>query len=47
MVRRNGEVKRGDDVIILEDGEVVDRSGRVFDKAGNAIEDAWQGAKKA
>jgi hypothetical protein len=46
IVRRNGEVKRGDDVVVLKDGEVVDRSGRFFDDAGNAIEDAWQGAKK-
>lgn len=46
VVRRNGEVKRGDDVVVLKDGDVVDRSGRFFDKAGNAVEDAWQGAKK-
>ena len=46
VVRRNGEVKRGDDVVVLKDGEVVDKSGRFFDKAGNALEDAWQGAKK-
>ena len=46
VVRRNGEVERGADVVVLEDGEVVDISGRFFDKAGNAVEDAWQGAKK-
>jgi hypothetical protein len=46
VVRRNGEVKRGDDVVKLEEGESVDRSGRFFDKAGNAIEDAWDATKK-
>ena len=46
VVRRNGEVKRGDDIVKLEEGESVDRSGRFFDKAGNAIEDAWDATKK-
>ena len=46
VVRRNGEVKRGDDIVKLEEGETVDRSGRFFDKAGNAIEDAWDATKK-
>jgi hypothetical protein len=46
VVRKNGEVKKGDDVVVLKDGEVVDRSGRFFDNAGNAIEDAWDATKK-
>ena len=46
VVKRNGEVVRDDEVVVLKDGDVVDRTGRFFDKAGNAIEDAWQGAKK-
>ena len=46
VVKRNGEVVRGDKVVVLEDGETVDRSGRFFDKAGNAIEDAWDATKK-
>lgn len=46
VVKRNGEVKKGDDVVKLEEGESVDRSGRFFDKAGNAIEDAWDATKK-
>ena len=46
VVRKNGEVKRGDDIVKLEEGETVDRSGRFFDKAGNAIEDAWDATKK-
>jgi hypothetical protein len=46
VVKRNGEVKRGGDVVKLEEGESVDRSGRFFDKAGNAIEDAWDATKK-
>jgi hypothetical protein len=46
VVRRNGEVVRDGKVVELEDGEVVDRSGRFFDKAGHAIEDAWDATKK-
>ena len=46
VVRRTGKVERDGKVVELEDGEVVDRSGRFFDKAGNAIEDAWDATKK-
>ena len=46
VVKRNGEVIRDDEVVVLKDGDIVDRSGRFFDSAGNAIEDAWAGAKK-
>lgn len=50
VVRRNGEVEKDGKIIVLEEGEIVDRTGRFFDKAGNAIENAWddvkQGVKK-
>lgn len=46
VVNTKGEVSRGDRVVVLDDGEVVDRSGRFFDKAGNAVEDAWDATKK-
>lgn len=46
VVRRNGEVERDGKVVVLDDGEIVDRSGRFWDDAGNAIEDAWDGAKE-
>lgn len=51
VVNRKGEVRRDKDVVNLEEGEVVSRTGNFFDKAGNAIDDAWdatkRGAKKA
>ncbi len=44
-------MRRDNDVVALNDGEVVDRTGNFFDKADNAIEDGWdatkRGAKKA
>ena len=46
VVRRTGRVERNGEVVELEDGEVVTRTGRFFDKAGNAIEDAWDATKK-
>jgi len=51
VVRRNGRVERNGETVELREGETVDRTGRFFDKAGNAVEDAWdatkRGAKKA
>ncbi len=46
VVRRNGEVERDGKVVVLEDGEVVDRTGNFFDRAGNAIENAWDKTKE-
>jgi len=46
VVRRNGRVERNGDVVELREGETVDRTGRFFDKAGNAIEDAWDATKR-
>jgi hypothetical protein len=46
VVYKNGEVKKDDNVVVLEDGEVVSHTGKVFDKTGQAIEDAWDATKK-
>jgi hypothetical protein len=46
VVNRKGEVTREDKVIVLDDGEVVNKSGHFFDKAGNAVDDAWDATKK-
>lgn len=45
-VRSNGRVSRDGDEIELEDGAVVTKTGRFFDKAGNVVEDGWEGLKK-
>jgi hypothetical protein len=46
VVRRNGEVVREGKVIRLQEGEAVTKTGRFFNKAGEAIEDAWDATKK-
>ncbi|MEO6129252.1 MAG: DUF6799 domain-containing protein [Ferruginibacter sp.] len=46
VVKPNGEVVRDDETVTLNDGEAVSATGRFFNKAGNVIEDGWQGAKK-
>ena len=46
VVNRKGEVRRDKDVVILNDGEVVSRTGTFFDKTGNAIDDAWDATKR-
>lgn len=46
VVRRNGDVVRDGKVVKLEDGQAVTRTGRFFNKAGEAIEDAWDATKK-
>jgi len=46
VVRRNGRLVRDNEEVEFEDGVVVDKSGRFFDKAGNVIEDGWDGVKK-
>ncbi|WP_132051122.1 DUF6799 domain-containing protein [Pseudocnuella soli] len=51
VVYRDGRVTRDGNEVVLEDGEVVSKTGRFFDRAGNAIENAWDktksGVKKA
>lgn len=46
IIRKNGRVVRNGEEVELEDGGTVDKSGRFFDKAGNMIEDGWEGVKK-
>ena len=46
VVHPNGHVAKDRDTIVLEDGQVVNKTGRFFDKAGNAIDDAWDATKK-
>ncbi len=43
---RKGEVRRDKDVVVINDGEVLDRSGNFWDKTGNAIEDGWDATKR-
>ena len=45
-VRSNGRAVRNGEEVELEDGVVVTKTGRFFDKAGNVIEDGWDGVKK-
>lgn len=45
VVRKNGEVIRNGVVVKLEDGQGVSKTGRFFNKAGEAIDDAWDATK--
>lgn len=42
----DGRVVKDGKTIQLDEGEKVDQSGNIFDKAGNWLQDAWQGIKK-
>ena len=46
VVKRNGEVTREGVVIKMDDGEAVTKTGRFFDKTGQAIENAWDATKR-
>jgi len=46
VVRRTGRVVKDNDEYELEEGVVVTRTGNFFDRAGNTIEDGWEGVKK-
>ncbi len=46
VVSRKSKVRRDKDVVIINDGEVLDRSGNFWDKTGNAIEDGWDATKR-
>lgn len=46
VVYTNGTVKNGEITDTLAEGEIVSHSGDLYDKAGNAIHDAWDGTKK-
>lgn len=46
IIRKNGEVKKDDKMMKLEEGESVTTTGKFFNKAGEGIEDAWDATKK-
>lgn len=46
VVKRNGEATRNGVVIKLEDGERVSKTGRFFNRTGEAIEDGWDATKR-
>lgn len=46
IVYTNGTVKNGEIIDTLAEGEIVSHSGDLYDKAGNAIHDAWNVTKK-
>jgi hypothetical protein len=46
IVNRRGEVRRNGKTVQLEEGEAVTRTGRFFNRAGEAIEDGWDATKK-
>lgn len=46
IIYKNGEVKKDGKIIKLGDGEVVTSVGNFFNKAGEAIADAWDSTRK-
>ncbi|WP_300601193.1 DUF6799 domain-containing protein [Niabella sp.] len=47
VIAPNGEVKNKDGkVVVLQEGEYVNKSGGFFDRAGNAVENAWDNTKE-
>lgn len=46
IVYTNGTVKNGEITDTLAEGEIVSHTGDLYDKAGNAIHDAWDATKK-
>jgi|SRR5688500_5081864 len=47
VVYRTGRVSKDNEEYELEDGVVVRKTGDFFDKAGNVIENGWEGVKRA
>ena len=45
VVYRDGRVVRNGTTVRIEDGQVVSRTGNFFDKAGNALDNAWDATK--
>ena len=45
IVRRNGEVVRDGQTVRIEEGGTLTRAGRLFDKAGQGLGDAWDATK--
>jgi hypothetical protein len=46
VVRKTGRVVKDNDEYELDEGVVVTKKGDFWDKAGNVIEDGWEGVKK-
>ena len=46
VVYRDGRATRDGKEIELEDGQVVDHSGNIFDRTGRALESAWDHTKE-
>lgn len=47
VVSSNGEVKNNEGkVVVIEEGQTVTKTGRFFDRTGNAIENAWDKTKE-
>ncbi len=46
IVNRRGEVRRDGKTVQLEEGEAITRTGRFFNRAGEAIDDGWDATKK-
>lgn len=45
-ISRSGTVTRDGQTVEIQEGETVNRSGSFFDKAGNAISNAWDKTKE-
>lgn len=45
VIHRNGQATRNGVDVYWDEGYVVDRNGNVWDRAGNAISDAWDATK--
>jgi predicted small secreted protein len=47
VVTKKGDVKNAEGkVIVIEEGQTVSKTGRFFDKAGMAVENAWDKTKE-
>lgn len=46
-IYKNGDAKKEDRTIRLNDGEVITHSGSFIDKTGHAVKDAWGSTKDA
>lgn len=47
IVYANGEAKnKADKIYMIEEGEYVTKTGRFFDRTGEAIENAWEKTKE-
>jgi hypothetical protein len=47
IVRRTGRVAKDNEEYELDEGVVVTKKGDFWDRAGNAIENGWEGVKSA